>query len=966
MSICRPTCFLGLISLILTAPVGAQILPDSSVGTRVTPNVEIKGVVSEVIDGGTIRGANLFHSFSEFNIQNAGGAYFTNPAGISNILTRITGLNPSNINGILGVLGNANLFILNPNGIIFGSNARLDLNGSFVATTANAIKLANGDIFAANFDSSLPNQLLNVNPNAFLFNQIATQPIINRSITGNAGLQVNPGRSLLLLGGDINLEGGRLQTSGGRIELAAVRGIETVGLSVDGSNLQLNVPAGIQLADISLTNGARVDVSAAVGGHIAVNSQNLNMTTGSRLQGGISGVGSPQSQAGNIEINVPGTINLNASGVLNSVADGAEGNAGNVNLSTGTLFVTNGGFVSAITRGKGNAGNVNIRATDVVSFDGVDGSGNPSLASVASLATAVGNAGNLNITTASLSLTNGALLSSATLGQGNGGSININANTVSFDGNAPNGSPTFAYTGANQAGAGNAGDLNITTGSLSVTNGAYLATSTNKKGNAGNVNINANTVTFDGVGRNGDSTYISSAVVNRGEGKAGNVNIDTDSLFVTNGAFVSAATLGKGNGGSVNINANTVSLDGVGSNRSSSFISTAVNPTAVGDGGDININTRSLSVTNGARVTNITLAQGKGGNVTINTNNLEVLSGGQILTTTFNSGNAGNITINASDNITLTGSNPNPQLINENIVVTNGSASGVFASTFPNATGTGGDLRITAGRLVVQDGAQVSVSSQGTGGAGNLSVSAASIFLNNSGSLSSEVRAGFQGNITLNAGEIVLRRGSHITTNATDTATGGNIAINADTLVALEDSDITANAFIGRGGNINITTEGMFRSADSDITAASQLGISGVVNVSTLNFDQQNLRVEQSSEFVNVDTVVASSCLARRNGSAGTFVVTGNGGLPETPDNALVMPYELVSVLAVGANSNTDQMRQQTSAPSATTWKLGDPIVEATEFSVNADGQVVLTAKGDSETAAGAYAHPHPIPCQPN
>jgi large exoprotein involved in heme utilization and adhesion len=93
MSICRPSCLLGLISVIFTAPVAAQILPDSSVGTTVIRNVEIKGATSEVIDGGRIRGANLFHSFSEFNMQNGGAAYFTNPEGITNIFSIITGNN---------------------------------------------------------------------------------------------------------------------------------------------------------------------------------------------------------------------------------------------------------------------------------------------------------------------------------------------------------------------------------------------------------------------------------------------------------------------------------------------------------------------------------------------------------------------------------------------------------------------------------------------------------------------------------------------------------------------------------------------------------------------------------------------------------------------------------------------------------------------------------------------------------
>ncbi|MBD3562831.1 filamentous hemagglutinin N-terminal domain-containing protein, partial [Planktothrix sp. FACHB-1355] len=121
------------VEISIALPSFGQITPDRTVGTTVTPNAETN---TDRVDGGTIRGSNLFHSFQEFNIESDRSVYFSNPEGIINIFSRITGSNPSNIYGKLGVLGNANLFLLNPNGIIFGAGARLDLKGSFVATTA--------------------------------------------------------------------------------------------------------------------------------------------------------------------------------------------------------------------------------------------------------------------------------------------------------------------------------------------------------------------------------------------------------------------------------------------------------------------------------------------------------------------------------------------------------------------------------------------------------------------------------------------------------------------------------------------------------------------------------------------------------------------------------------------------------------------------------------------------------------
>ncbi|MCG5060680.1 MAG: filamentous hemagglutinin N-terminal domain-containing protein [Limnoraphis sp. WC205] len=156
----------------------------------VTPNVNIRGINSDApggaatlrIDGGAVRGGNLFHSFQEFNIREGRGAYFSNPDNIINILTRVTGGNISEILGTLGVLGNANLFLINPAGIVFGPNARLDVGGSFFATTADGILFENGFEFAASNPEAPPLLTINMplglnireNPGAIVNQTVAT------------------------------------------------------------------------------------------------------------------------------------------------------------------------------------------------------------------------------------------------------------------------------------------------------------------------------------------------------------------------------------------------------------------------------------------------------------------------------------------------------------------------------------------------------------------------------------------------------------------------------------------------------------------------------------------------------------------------------------------------------------------------------------------------------------------------
>ncbi|PLZ76639.1 hypothetical protein CBP16_22180, partial [Fischerella thermalis WC217] len=129
----------------------AQLTPDTSLGAEssvVNPNV-VDGI--DLITGGATRGSNLFHSFQDFNVDAGRGAYFSNPTGITDILTRVTGGNRSNIQGTLGVLGNANLFLINPNGIDFGPNASLDLRGgSFFGSTADSVLFDNFEFSASN------------------------------------------------------------------------------------------------------------------------------------------------------------------------------------------------------------------------------------------------------------------------------------------------------------------------------------------------------------------------------------------------------------------------------------------------------------------------------------------------------------------------------------------------------------------------------------------------------------------------------------------------------------------------------------------------------------------------------------------------------------------------------------------------------------------------------------------------
>ena len=1011
-----------------------NITLDGSLGAAETlsgPDYLIPQAVGQTVD------SNLFHSFEKFSIDAGESAGFQSAANIRNILLRVTGNSSSLIDGrIYTESASVNFFLINPNGIMFGPNASINVGGanrgSFIATTVDAITWSNGRQFSAT-NPGEPNSLLTIvgDPSGFVSSLRSTESITSLGST----LRVDEGQSLLLLGGNVSLDNSLLYIDGligGRISLAGVSGGGTVGLNVENNDLRLSFPDNVARADVSVTNNSAINVVAKDGGNISINAQNLNILGKSNLTAGITpDLGTVSSQAGDIEINTVGAATVAESNIFNSVQTGAVGNSGNINITGESLSVINGAQLTTSTFGQqGNAGNVNINARDTVLFKdstafssvetlgAVGNGGNINITGSSLLAIngtqlvantfgqgstgnvniitrdnvsfagegtnkvpskvfstlgsgAVGKGGDINIITGSISLTDGAQLVTSTFGRGDAGSVNINArDRVSFDGVSTNDFNTIASSTVGAEAIGNGGGINITAGSLSVTNGAYLISSTQAggQGNAGSVNINVRDyVSFDGVGTNGFPSAALSAVEFEGIGSGDDLNIRAGSLSVTNGAYLSASTLGQGNAGSVNINArDSVSFKGASSNGLPSAAFSTVQDTAVGNGRGINITTRSLSLSDGAYLNASTRGQGDGGNITLNTHTLEAANGGQVLTTSRSNGTAGNITVSATDSITISSSDPtyftrlaqreNLRVyevsgevlgLREQVDADAGPASGLFVSTFKNSTGRGGNLTIATGQLVVRDSAQVSASSEGTGTAGNLEVAARSIRLDNQAIFTSNTTAG-QGNIFLSSKDLVLRRGSNITTNAAGTAIGGNITINTDVLVALENSDITADAEEAFGGQVIINAQGIFgtqfresKTPQSDITATSELGtqFTGTVEINTPDIDPSSGLV--SLPTIPIDTEVAQACTPGSSQANSKFVVTGRGGLPPTPTEAL--NPDAISVDWVTLQPESKNNYNAASSTSPTTLE-SKPIVEAQGWIINHKGEVVLTA----------------------
>ncbi|MEQ9370100.1 MAG: filamentous hemagglutinin N-terminal domain-containing protein [Coleofasciculus chthonoplastes F3-SA18-01] len=259
----------GAIALFLFIPcnpVLAQITPDSTLGAEgssILPNgVVIDGITADLIQDGASRGSALFHSFLEFNINEGQRVYFANPDGIKAIFSRVTGTDPSDILGTLGVNGAADLIFINPNGILFGENAQLDIRGSFIGSTANGVVFENGTIFSATNPEAPPLLTINVPLGLQYGNQNSA------AITNSGNLEV--GEDLTLVGGTISSLG-QLAAPAGHLEIAAVNGNATVqdGLAQSAilwanNNLILEESQLVTAGDLILLAGDTVRVRDSV------------------------------------------------------------------------------------------------------------------------------------------------------------------------------------------------------------------------------------------------------------------------------------------------------------------------------------------------------------------------------------------------------------------------------------------------------------------------------------------------------------------------------------------------------------------------------------------------------------------------------------------------------------------------------------------------------------------------------
>lgn len=657
----------------------AQIAPDASLGgegSTLQPNPIINGIPSTQIDGGAIRGTNLFHSFLEFNVEAGRGAYFANPAGIENIFSRVTGGTPSNIFGTLGVLGNANLFLLNPNGIIFGPSADLDVKGSFLATTANSINFADGKTFST-IKSQVP-PLLTVsvpvglgfgkNPGAIqvqgtghsLTVASVAFPLIDRG-SNTSGLRVQPGKTLALVGGDIALDGGILTAEGGRIELGSV-GAGQVSLNSAPQGWTLGYESVQNFQNITLRTQSLVDASGVGSGSIQVQGAKISLSDGSIVLIQNQGIQS----SGSILVSASESLELSGtnlepektvqSGLNNQTVGGADG--GDIVVSTKRLVMQNGAAINARTFfNAGKGGNITVNASESAQLSGFSPVNPFAVSTISTTTNGSGKGGNITLSTGQLTLRNGANMGAGAASTGAGGDMVVNAtDSVELIGANPISFFSSALT-TSTLNSGDAGSITINTTRLLLRDGGRADSSTFASGSAGSVTINASKfVEVSGTvpGSLNSSLIISSANIldeplrvafglpDVPSGDSGNVTINTPHLRVTDEAQVTVRNDGTGSAGTLTINADSILLDNQGG------ITASTNAGESAQEGSITLNVRnSLQMRHNSIISAEARGDQRGGNITINAGAIAAVPAeNSDITASAPQGTGGRITIN--------------------------------------------------------------------------------------------------------------------------------------------------------------------------------------------------------------------------------------------------------------------------------------------------------------------------------
>ena len=570
---------------------------DGSIGTA--GKLDLQGPDYDIrADYGQQAGANLFHSFQKFNLRSDESATFSGPDFVQNIVSRVTGGDASWIDGTLrSTIQGADMYFLNPAGVMFGANASLDIGGSFHVSTADFLRLGENERF---YTLPLESDVLSASaPAAFGFldgdaGKISAEGMgeLSTDLWGEdfdnwrdwknanpdffSGLETPEGEAISMIGGDVEITGtfyhdpsnplitntpvGKsLSAPYGRISLAAVKSEGEVRLTESGVNVSAE-----QLGDIRVAEGAKLTVNSSGGETFPYV--------------GRTGAGS---------VFVRGETFVLDSAQIASQAVAEDGQV--IDIEADNVSLQNEARIAANTFGTGNGADVNIIASEnfeITSkakiFNGSFYTGNDKAS----------DGGRLSITAKNISVSDYSRLGGEAYGQGKGGDIILDASE-----------------------------------SVHISDHAWLSTSatTWSTGQAGNISVKTPTLTLESLAKIKSQT--------EGAGEGGTVEIHTESLQITDGGEISVRTQGAGNAGNVTVSgpdplsgkdlSSSVTLSGTGS-------AIRADATSKGKGGTVSIAAKELSLAENATIVTSASDTGNAGDIALQVGSLEIGKGASV------------------------------------------------------------------------------------------------------------------------------------------------------------------------------------------------------------------------------------------------------------------------------------------------------------------------------------------------
>jgi filamentous hemagglutinin family protein len=809
---------------------------------------------------GQTRGSNLFHSFEEFSVPAGGSVTFTGPTSVHNVLARVTGSSPSQIDGALRCdIPNANLFLMNPAGVIFGAGATLDVQGSFVVTTADSIHLADGGHFAATTAAG-DTVLSAAQPVAFGF--LAPRPA---SITVNGAILAAPANKVMaVVGGDIGVHGGHVTVDDGRLVVTGAGSAGTVELDADTPDTAVTLKDFTDRAAVTIDGQAQLSTGGGGmlirGGDVvfdaALRDQNASTHAGRGIDidatrtlqftGGLTALTIGDALSSPISLTAP-DLTLNGASIDALSEQDTAGGTGTIQLLADRLTLTGNSRIFSTLAGSGAAGEVSLTGRQSITLDQ-----NSSVSTdTGGLATGT-KGGDIRVqTSGTLNVLDTSELTAGSFGSAAAGHISIDAGDVIVDGQ---GQGLGSSIQSDTLNAGRGGDVTIRCDSLTLRAGGNIS-AFNQGGNVGgSINVvAAKNILIDGTDQGGARTGLFADSQPGAIGDAAAIYVQADQLTLRNTGELSASAFGLGRGGDITVRARLVSIEGAANADDPSLPPTGIISVnlpdpggpdlSVGAAGNIHVKaTGSLAMTSGnATISSDAFGDAPAGAVTIDAGRVVLRDHASVESTTIGAiggrGDAGQVNVFATELdmtdstvgaiTTGAGKGGNVTILARRIALHGSSAitssTGVpddFDPNFsliPDTFGAGGDVSVTARQSLTIDGtAAIAAATQ----------------------IKDQLSAGGRGgSVTVEAYDLTIGESGRITVATDNAAAGGSILAHVSNQLLIGGHDAgfdatTSSALGGAGGNVSIQAHDLRVQSGGGITAStSGAGDAGRIDI---------------------------------------------------------------------------------------------------------------------------------------